>query len=89
MGLHTLHEVSKDNLLQLGWTLMSDGSDDRSDKSVYRAEVEAPVKEGEFRYISMPTWAPEGQIQNLLAIHLIGPRIFFSRPACSVPRKGL
>ena len=37
MGLHTLPEVSEENLSQSGWTLMSDGLDNVSDKSVYRA----------------------------------------------------
>mmetsp|Transcript_17274 Transcript_17274/g.30411 ORF Transcript_17274/g.30411 Transcript_17274/m.30411 type:complete len:948 (+) Transcript_17274:1428-4271(+) len=40
--LQTLHEVSEDNLSQSAWSLMSD---DKSDKSVYRAGVEALVKE--------------------------------------------
>ena len=48
MGLHTLHEVSDENLLQSGWTLMSNGSDERSYKSVCGAGVEALVKEGKF-----------------------------------------
>ena len=45
--LRTLHEVSEENLSQSAWLLMSGRSDDRSDKSVYRAGVEALVKEGE------------------------------------------
>ena len=36
--------MSEDNLSQSAWSLMSD---DRSDKSVYRAGVEALVREGE------------------------------------------
>ena len=47
--LQTLHEVREENLSQSGWSLMSGGSYDKSDtdKSVYRAGVEALVKEGE------------------------------------------
>ncbi|KAL7539791.1 hypothetical protein ACHAXR_009606 [Thalassiosira sp. AJA248-18] len=43
--LHTLHEVSDENLSRSGWSLMSAASDDKSDKSVYRAGVEALVRE--------------------------------------------
>ena len=45
-SLHTLHEVSEENLSHSGWSLMSGTTDDQSDKSVYRAGVEALVKEG-------------------------------------------
>ena len=44
--LQTLHEVSEENLSASGWSLMS-GQSDKSDRSVYRAGVEALVKEGE------------------------------------------
>ena len=44
--LQTLHEVSEENLSQSAWSLMS-GRSNNTDKSVYRAGVEALVKEGE------------------------------------------
>jgi len=45
--LQTLHEVSEENLSQSAWSLISSstGSDDKSSRSVYRAGVEALVKE--------------------------------------------
>jgi len=43
--LSTLHEASDENMSQSGFSILSTASDDRSDKSVYRAGVEALVKE--------------------------------------------
>ena len=55
--LQTLHEVSEENLSASGWSLMS-GQSDKSDRSVYRAGVEALVKEGEFPfcYVCVFVW---------------------------------
>jgi hypothetical protein len=60
--LQTLHEVSEENLSQSGWTFASGGSDgDRSDRSVYRAGIEALVKEGKRILIARPVRAVFGK----------------------------
>mgnify|MGYP000249112105 CR=1 FL=1 len=69
-------EVSEENLSQSGWSFASGGSDgDRSDRSVYRAGIEALVKEGKQILIARPVRAVFG---NVLTFNFFA----FDAPAC-------